>query len=193
MLSSAGSDKSQELVGIASRLFYEQGYGATGIKQVIEEAGIAKGTFYSHFRSKEELGLAWLKERHGQWVGWLEERVGGVETAGERLVASFDFLKEWMEGSGFRGCAFINTMAETPDGESRMRVEVAAHKGQLRQWFERQAGEHFEGLSAEAAMAKGRLLFVLFEGALVESQLNRDAWPIETVQGEVRSLLGMEE
>ena len=55
--------KRDELVGIASDLFYEQGYGATGVKQIIDTAGIAKGTFYSHFTSKEELGLAWLKKR----------------------------------------------------------------------------------------------------------------------------------
>ena len=66
---SNSSPKREELIEIASRLFYEQGYGATGIKQVIEEAGIAKGTFYSHFRSKEDLGLEWLKLRHAGGLG----------------------------------------------------------------------------------------------------------------------------
>lgn len=51
------ASKRDELIEIASKLFYQQGYQATGIKQIIDEAGIAKGTFYSHFKSKEELGL----------------------------------------------------------------------------------------------------------------------------------------
>ena len=108
-----GQSKRDEIVEIASRLFYEQGFGATGIKQIIDEAGIAKGTFYSHFQSKDELGLAWLKARHAVWNGWFEDSVEQSDAAAG-ILASFDFLEKWLEESSFRGCAFLNTMAEIP-------------------------------------------------------------------------------
>jgi len=187
---SAATDKRQELIEIASKLFYEQGYGATGIKQVIEEAEIAKGTFYSHFRSKEDLGLAWLKARHLYWSELLEERIGNLEGAAAKLGACFEFLREWMQDCGYRGCAFINTMAETPQADSPMRAEVSAHKLGLRRKFEGLAIEHFTELSEEAARSKGRFLLVLFEGALVEAQLTRELWPIDAAIQEVRSQLG---
>ena len=76
--------KRDELLDIASTLFYRQGYGATGVKQIIETAGIAKGTFYSHFSSKEEVGLAWLKTRHFEWNAWLEARLGKDKNARTR-------------------------------------------------------------------------------------------------------------
>lgn len=38
------TSKRDDLVGIASDLFYRQRYGATGIKQIIDTAGIAKGS-----------------------------------------------------------------------------------------------------------------------------------------------------
>jgi hypothetical protein len=65
--------KRDELLEIASRLFYEQGYHRTGVKQIIDEAGIAKGTFYSHFKSKEDLAVAWLKLRHTSWNSMMDQ------------------------------------------------------------------------------------------------------------------------
>lgn len=181
--------KRQELIEIASRLFYEQGFGATGIKQIIEEAGIAKGTFYTHFKSKEELGLAWLRARHATWNGWLEQSVDQLPSEAERLLGCFDFLQKWLEDSKFRGCAFINTMAEIPQAENPLRAEVEAHKLQLLRWFQRQAVGHFSSLPKEEANEKGSMFYLLFEGALIESQLFQNAWPVETARQSVRSLL----
>ena len=44
-----------ELLDLAQRLFLQDGYDSTPIARIIEEAGIAKGTFYHHFKSKAEL------------------------------------------------------------------------------------------------------------------------------------------
>jgi AcrR family transcriptional regulator len=46
----------------AARLFYQNGYSNTGINQIIEVAGIAKSSLYQHFRSKEDLLIAYLEE-----------------------------------------------------------------------------------------------------------------------------------
>jgi AcrR family transcriptional regulator len=54
-----------ELMEAAQRLFLKQGVGATTIDQIAAGADIAKGTFYLHFSSKEDL-LAALGERFGE-------------------------------------------------------------------------------------------------------------------------------
>ncbi|MEM6772989.1 MAG: helix-turn-helix domain-containing protein, partial [Bacteroidota bacterium] len=51
------------IIKTASRLFYDKGYNLTGINEIIAEAGIAKATLYSHFKSKEDLCLAYLNYR----------------------------------------------------------------------------------------------------------------------------------
>ncbi len=51
-----------ELIDTAQSLFSEKGYGATPVSEIIEAAGIAKGTFYHYFKSKEDL-LDQLVER----------------------------------------------------------------------------------------------------------------------------------
>lgn len=50
-----GEKRKQELLQIAYRLFLSKGYDETSIDEIIEEAQIAKGTFYYHFKSKEAL------------------------------------------------------------------------------------------------------------------------------------------
>ena len=107
----------------------------TGIKQIIDTVGIAKGTFYTHFDSKEALGLEWLRARHANWNRWLEEALAPLETPAEKLLATFDFLESWLRDSDYRGCAFLNTMAETPMLEHPLRKEVTAHKAELHSQF----------------------------------------------------------
>ena len=43
------------LLETAARLFYEKGYGATGINEVIKQAGICKASFYHHFKTKDDI------------------------------------------------------------------------------------------------------------------------------------------
>lgn len=49
-----GEKRKQELLQIAYRLFISKGYESTSVDDIIEEAGIAKGTYYYYFESKEQ-------------------------------------------------------------------------------------------------------------------------------------------
>ena len=89
----------------------------------------------------------------------------------------------------FRGCAFLNTLAEVPDGDNPMRSEIAAHKKDLQKLIHSLAAEHFAGKSGAFVRQKGTVIFLLFEGALVEAQNFCDTWPIAAARKEVRTLL----
>ena len=45
----------RELLETAQALFYEKGYENTSVADIIDTVGIAKGTFYHYFKSKEAL------------------------------------------------------------------------------------------------------------------------------------------
>ena len=49
-----GERRKQELLQIAYRMFTTRGYDSTSVDDIIEEAGIAKGTYYYYFESKEK-------------------------------------------------------------------------------------------------------------------------------------------
>lgn len=49
--------KKLEIIPIAMRLFSEKGYESTTVDEIAKESGMAKGSFYKHFNSKEDLLL----------------------------------------------------------------------------------------------------------------------------------------
>ena len=50
-----GEKRKQDLIQIAYRLFVTRGYEHTSVDEIIAEAGIAKGTYYYYFESKEQM------------------------------------------------------------------------------------------------------------------------------------------
>ena len=57
------SQKKQEILSVAERLFYEHGFRGVGLKQIIQEANVATMTLYNHFESKDNLVAQVLKQR----------------------------------------------------------------------------------------------------------------------------------
>lgn len=94
---SSGADRSQDrgeqLLDAAERLFATEGVAATTVADITGAAGVAKGTFYLYFDSKEQL-LGTLKERFIEgMVDVVAEATGDVEPAdirerGDQLVAA---------------------------------------------------------------------------------------------------------
>jgi AcrR family transcriptional regulator len=181
--------KRDEIIEAASKLFYEQGYNRTGIQQIIQEVGAAKGTFYSHFKSKEDLGVAWLKARHITWNSWLHEALSTKRSAKTKLLGCFDFLGDWMKQSNYRGCAFLNTLCETPECDSPLRQEIAQHKLELLGLFKSLVADHHQNLNSAEKSQIATTLFLLFEGALLEMQNFRDTWPLDAAKAQAKILL----
>ncbi|WP_422122633.1 TetR/AcrR family transcriptional regulator [Planococcus sp. X10-3] len=50
--------KKQNIIDAAYALFIDKGYSATSIQEILDEAGISKGTFYNYFTSKTECLIA---------------------------------------------------------------------------------------------------------------------------------------
>ena len=71
-----------ELLRAASRLFVRNGFVATSLSDIAEEAALTKGAVYSNFASKEELFLALLQETEtNDWARGQETAPFDVSTA----------------------------------------------------------------------------------------------------------------
>ncbi len=107
----------ERILEAAYRLFTMRGLRAVGVDTIIARAGVAKMTFYRHFRSKEGLALAVLERRETLWTHeWFEGEVKSrANQPEERLLAIFDIFDEWFQRPDYEGCFFVNTLLETPE------------------------------------------------------------------------------
>lgn len=112
----------------AHQLFYRDGIRATGIDRVISESSVTKVTFYRHFPSKNDLILAFLESRHRQWMNWFTD---ALQRHGGGLKALVPTLAEWFGSEDFRGCAFINSVAEVGSVMADVVALTRGHKNDM--------------------------------------------------------------
>ena len=67
-------ERKNEIIDTAERLFAMNGYEQCSVNDILTEIGIAKGTFYHYFKSKEEV----LDAVIGKSTGMIAERVTEV-------------------------------------------------------------------------------------------------------------------
>ena len=87
------SQSRAHLVSVALKLFRQHGFHATGIDKILAESGVAKNTLYRHFKSKDELILASLRQQDEEFRNWLMREVARRDNAIDRLLAVFDVIE----------------------------------------------------------------------------------------------------
>jgi AcrR family transcriptional regulator len=150
----------------AHDLFYRDGLRATGIDRIIAESGVAKLTFYRCFPSKDELIRTFLDYRHERWMAWFVDALGRHgAVAGGGLAPLLPTLAEWFADPLFRGCAFINAMAEVGASQPGVAQIVQSHKKDMQQVIAGllPAGPHQQAIADAAALA--------VDGAIVRAQI----------------------
>ncbi|GAB7006364.1 TetR/AcrR family transcriptional regulator [Nocardioides sp. AN3] len=63
-------DRKRDIVLAAARLFHRTGFHNTSMRDIAEEAGLAKGSIYHYFKRKDEILYFVLEE----WVAMLSDR-----------------------------------------------------------------------------------------------------------------------
>ena len=119
----------EQLVGAAERLFKRDGFHATSVDAVADEAGYTKGAVYSNFASKEDLFFAVYELR-------LSERVAQLNRLGEDASSARAGLRAAVESAGRRG----------EDGWMAVFFEFWAHVLRHPEHRERFAALHRRGL-----------------------------------------------
>ncbi len=128
--------RKQLLIDTAYRLFNRFGYHATGIDRIMAESGVSKTTLYKYYRTKDELILAVLQQRHRQLETRLQEQMEEAGDDPQPALAVFDVLDEWFHSSSFHGCNFINASAEYTQPGDSIHDFVRQHKERVRELIE---------------------------------------------------------
>ncbi|MEK6153004.1 TetR/AcrR family transcriptional regulator [Flavobacteriaceae bacterium 3-367] len=176
------SEIRQHIVETASELFYAKGYNATGINEIIAEAGIAKATLYHHFRSKDAICIAYLKHKHHHFMHALTDFIRALPKGKGRILGVFDFLSEFYREPNFSGCWCIRTVAEIPADELQIRTEIQQQKKELLTFLREVILDNHTDVSKRAAKELAHSLYLLYEGAVSESHLHQNDWPIKSAK-----------
>jgi AcrR family transcriptional regulator len=169
------------LLETAARLFYERGYTATGINEVIKEAGIAKASFYHHFRTKEDLLVVTLEQRHDRMMAELRQVISPGNAPGERIARVFEWLGSQCACGG-GGCAYLNMVSEFRDASCKVRELVRWHKNAFRKFLFELISAHYRGtdISEDALEQAADELYLLVEAVFAASPVHQCTWPAET-------------
>lgn len=164
------------LIETASELFYLNGYNNTGINEVIEKANVAKASLYTHFKTKDALCLAYLNHKEDQFYNKLNIFLKNKQKGKVRVLAIYDFLRELFRESNFKGSWNQNILAEVSKNNTIIKEEIFKNKSKLKKYIEELVVNNLKVKQPEKLASK---LYLLFEGALVESYLQQDSWPIK--------------
>ncbi len=178
----------ERILEVASKLFYEKGIRGVGVDAIIDEAEVARMSFYRHFRSKEGLVVACITRRDEAIRNWFGTQVRLLAPdPRDRPLAVFDALARRFAAEGFRGCGFINAMAEMSDRTSAAHRSAAAHKAAFQALLAQLLRE--AGLGEEHAAD----LLLLFDGASVAAVREGSASPAFRARRMAAALLGIPE
>jgi AcrR family transcriptional regulator len=127
----------ERILETADRLFYGQGIRAVGVDTIAAEIGISKRTLYNHFASKDDLIVAYLSRR-------LKPAPPSERPPVEQILGSFERLERTIGAGGgtgggtgvFRGCPFVNAVAELKEPTHAANRIALAFKEQRRKWFQ---------------------------------------------------------
>lgn len=145
-------DKPQQIIEAAIRVFARNGYYNSRVSDIAREAGIASGTIYLYFRTKDEILVTLFREKMAEWVAHVRREIASESdpiARVRRLVA-----------------LHFTVLESNPDLAEVVQVEL------------RQGHKFFRGASAHEVSAYFELISSLLEEGVAAGAI-RDDVPIK--------------
>jgi TetR/AcrR family fatty acid metabolism transcriptional regulator len=140
--------KPQQIIDAAIRVFARNGYYNSRVSDIAREAGIASGTIYLYFKTKDEILVTLFREKMAEWVAHVRHEIAGEPdpVAKVRRLVALHFSV--LEGN--------------PDLAEVVQVEL------------RQGHKFFRGASAHEVSAYFALIGSILEQGIAAGQFRGD-------------------
>lgn len=177
-----------------AQLIHLKGYAATGLQEILQDAGVPKGSFYFYFRSKEDFGLA-LVEYYQQRLAELASPVTQDKTLTplQRLSDFFTLFRNHFAQEGFvKGCPIGNLIQELGDVNAAFRTKLQTPMENLIRFVARQLHEAQErGELSEKLPAADTARFIIsaWQGALLQMKVCAGPEPLDNFHQMVFNIL----
>src|SRR3977135_3702671 len=168
----------ERILKTADRLFYLRGIRAVGVDTISAEIGISKRTLYNHFPSKDELIAAYLARRFKQVPS-------SDKPPAEQILGTFDSLERHFARADFRGCPFVNAVAELGAEDQAVKKIAIAFKESRRIWFR----DLLMQLKVANADDLATQLTLLVDGSIAQDLVRDDPLMARAANAAARGLL----
>jgi TetR/AcrR family transcriptional repressor of nem operon len=190
----AHSSPREEIVRKGAALIHAQGFKATGVQQVLDAAGIPKGSFYYYFKSKEDFGLAVI-DHFTSNIGEVFSRCLNDEEIPplKRLENLFIYFENVFEKTGCAlGCPVGNLSLELADSSERLRTHLEAAVSKLIIRIETCLRKAQQDHSISAGLDThdtAQIIFHAFEGAILHMKVTRNIAPYRAFRRHIAGYL----
>jgi TetR/AcrR family transcriptional repressor of nem operon len=178
-----------KLVEAARRLFWERGYEATSLQDVVGRARAKSGSLYYFFRTKEDLLLAVLDHYVDLlWPAVIEPAFGRTTDPIERIFSILGGYREGLIYTGFtHGCPIGNLALEVSNEYPRAREKIAQNFEGWRKWIRKCLDKAADRLPA-GVNGERMAMFVLavMEGAVMQARAHHSLDPFDASVAELR-------
>jgi len=93
-----GGDKRERILDAAVRVFARKGFHSTRVSEVAKAAGVADGTIYLYFKSKDELLVSLFEDRVERLLAFLEADLPRSGSASDKLRRIIELQLGLLEG-----------------------------------------------------------------------------------------------
>jgi AcrR family transcriptional regulator len=177
------------LIDVAAERFWRQGFAATSLSQILEEAEVHGGSLYHFFRSKERLLLAVLDyHREKLETDIFAPAISRYQDPIQRVFGVLEVYRDFLgESRCAMGCPIGNLALEVSDTHTAVRERVAAV---FNDWCALMCGlleEAREELPADVDLdGLSRFVLTVMEGGLMQAKAERNLAPFDSSVAHLR-------
>ena len=177
-----------------TELIFKQGYHSSGLQKILELAGIPKGSFYYHFKSKEDFGLQVVDFYSNNSLEFLKTFLeNDALNPKERILDLLETMKDIYQQQDFAlGCLLGNCSLELASNNDSFAKAISRN---FESWQELFAQTISEGQQTghikreKSADEYAAFLINSWEGALVRMKAVKNNQPLDLLIGFVNQLL----
>ncbi|MCL9775870.1 TetR/AcrR family transcriptional regulator [Vibrio methylphosphonaticus] len=187
------ADLKQTLLNAGFELISEHGFAGIGIMKIIQQAKATKGSFYHHFKSKEDFGRQLLEDYFENHLNTLNHYLEDSSIPFEqRAIHYFEFWSESKVTEDFQiKCLVVKLSGEISGTSSSMQAELdnGANKVISRMTDYFVSGNEQELLDIETPHMASRTLYAKWLGATLLCAIQKDRTHLEQAMTETKTLI----
>lgn len=197
----AYDDTRQHILDTGYRMMAVKGFTSVGLNELLQTAGVPKGSVYHYFKSKEQYGQALLEDYFRTYLAAMDSRFSAPGVNGrDRLMG---YWQHWQDRYSYDcsslncdalECLVVKLSAEVADLSESMRLTLRDGTNRVIDLLSAcvEQGQQDGSLPANDARQTASALYQMWLGGSLLNKLHRDGKPLAQTMTATKAILGIQ-